>query len=316
MPFRERTSTLLHGRTHGPRADTADDLTTVSGEVPGEEASDLVALAEAEAAEAEAVAAAARARARAIRLRRQAEAAARSGTSAAPEAPAAALDDPADPGPKAVTATPDTEVPDTEVPDIEVPDIEVTDAGAETVAKGDADTPEVEQGKRRRIRRPSWLSATRIAVSAALVILVAALAASGYMVWHHRQAVSEAQRGAEFAAAARQGVVSLMSLDFNKAQEDVQRIIDNSTGRFREDFQAQAEDFASVAQESKVITEATVNSTAVQSMSEDSAVVLVAATSRITNTTGARQEPRTWRLSVELEREGDRIKMSSVEFVP
>jgi len=49
---------------------------------------------------------------------------------------------------------------------------------------------------------------------------------------------------------------------------------------------------------------------------DDSAVVLVSATSRVTNAAGAKQEPRSWRLSVNLQREGDQIKMSKVEFVP
>lgn len=71
-----------------------------------------------------------------------------------------------------------------------------------------------------------------------------------------------------------------------------------------------------MARASKVITEVTVNSVAVESMTENSAVVLVAASSRVTNSEGANQEPRTWRLSVDLQREGDQIKMSKVEFVP
>ena len=57
-------------------------------------------------------------------------------------------------------------------------------------------------------------------------------------------------------------------------------------------------------------------STGVESMTDDSAVVLVSATSRVTNSAGAKQEPRSWRLSVNLERIGDQIKMSKVEFVP
>ena len=108
------------------------------------------------------------------------------------------------------------------------------------------------------------------------------------MLIDHRTQAAEQQRRAEFAAAARQGVVTLMSLDFNKAKEDVQRIIDNSTGQFREDFKNQADDFIKVAQDSKVVTEVTVNATGVESMTEDSAVVLVSATSRVTNAAGAR----------------------------
>jgi Mce-associated membrane protein len=136
------------------------------------------------------------------------------------------------------------------------------------------------------------------------------------MVISHRHQAADQQRRAEYAAAARQSVVTLMSLDFNKAKDDVQRIIDNSTGQFKDDFKTQEEDFIKVAQESKVITEVTVNATAVESMTDDSAVVLVSAASRVTNAAGAKQEPRSWRLSVNLQREGGQIKMSKVEFVP
>ena len=51
-------------------------------------------------------------------------------------------------------------------------------------------------------------------------------------------------------------------------------------------------------------------------MTDDTAIVLVAASSRVTNSAGAKQEPRSWRLRVDLQRDGDQIKMSKVEFVP
>jgi len=111
--------------------------------------------------------------------------------------------------------------------------------------------------------------------------------------------------------------VTLMSLDFNDAQANVDRIIENTTGQFKSDFQDQAEDFVKVAQDSKVITDVTVTAAAVESMTPNQAVVLVAATSRVTNSSGAKQEPRAWRLQVSLERvEGGQIKMAKVEFVP
>ncbi len=150
----------------------------------------------------------------------------------------------------------------------------------------------------------------------AVVCTAALITLSVLMVMDHRHQAAEQQRRAEYAAAGRQSVVTLMSLDFNKAKDDVQRIIDNSTGQFRDDFKNQADDFIKVAQDSKVITEVTVNATAVESMTNDSAVVLVSASSRVTNSAGAKQEPRSWRLSVNLKRDGGQIKMSKVEFVP
>ncbi len=149
-----------------------------------------------------------------------------------------------------------------------------------------------------------------------VLVIAALLAACGWMYWNHRQAQAEQQQRAEFAAAARQGVVTLMSLDYNKAKEDVQRIIDNSTGQFKTDFQNTADDFVKVATDSKAVTETNVTATAVESMTKDTATVLVAATSRVTNAAGAKQEPRAWRLSVNLARDGGQLKLAKVEFVP
>ena len=156
-------------------------------------------------------------------------------------------------------------------------------------------------------------------VSAAVTALTATcalLVVSGFLLWQHRQADREQQRRAEFAAAAEQAVVTLMSIDSGRAQEDVQRIIDNSTGQFRDDFKNSATDFVDVAKQSKAVTKATAQAAAVQSMTKDSAVVLVTANTTISNSAGADKQPRTWRLSVDVVRDGDQIKMSKVDFVP
>ncbi|ETZ98916.1 virB8 family protein [Mycobacterium kansasii 824] len=123
---------------------------------------------------------------------------------------------------------------------------------------------------------------------------------------------------AEFAAAARQGVVTLTSLDFTNAKQGVQRILDNSTGTFRDDMAKVADDFIKVVEQSKVVEQGTVQAVAVDvdTMTDDSAVVLVASTSEVTNAAGARQDPRKFRLIVTITRDGDQLKMSKVEFVP
>jgi Mce-associated membrane protein len=261
----------------------------------------LAEAAEAEAAEAEAIAAAARARAKAIRLRKQAEAVGAVETEPIEDL-ATDTQDAKD------TVTQDTS--DDVVETTEVDDTDPEDGGDVAV-----EAPEETPARKRRLRlpRPGWKP---VAAAVAILCTCALLGASGYMIWRHSQVVQEQQMSAEYAAAGRQSVVTLMSLDHNRAQEDVQRIIDNSVGQFKEDFQNQAEDFVKVAQESKVTTEVTVNATAVESMNPDSAVVLVAASSKVTNSAGAKQEPRTWRLSVSLQRDGGQIKMSKVEFVP
>ena len=295
MPsFRRRASVIDADRVDEPpwdpdrSADAADALA-------------LAEEAEAEAAEADAVAAAARARARAIRLRRQAQAA---GGDASDE-----VDPPADYEKDVTDEELGTDAVDAES---DASDVAPEPIDASEVDGADEAPDEVSAPAGRR----GGFVLKVVAMTLASLLTVALLGASGYMVWQHRKVVAEQQRSAEYAAAARQSVVTLMSLDFNKAKDDVQRIIDNSTGQFRDDFKNQAEDFIKVAQDSKVVTEVTVNATGLESMTNDTAVVLVSATSRVTNAAGAKQEPRTWRLSVNLQRDGGQIKMAKVEFVP
>ncbi len=53
-----------------------------------------------------------------------------------------------------------------------------------------------------------------------------------------------------------------------------------------------------------------------QSMDADSAVVLVGTATTVSNSAGANQQPRNWRLSLTMVKDEDQIKMSKVEFVP
>ena len=166
---------------------------------------------------------------------------------------------------------------------------------------------------RRRSRIP-W--ASTLAKPVAIILILGFTGASGYMLWKHHEATRQQQRTAAFVAGASQGVINLTSLDFNRAKEDVQRVIDSSTGEFRNQFQERAADFTRVVQDSKAITEGTVNGAAVESIDEHSAKVLVCATSRVTNKPDTKDEPRTWRLKVTVADDGGQYKMSNVEFVP
>ncbi len=184
---------------------------------------------------------------------------------------------------------------------------------AEADADRTADEPGPTRSRRLWLRRPTW---TTVSVSIAVVASCLLLAVSGSMVWQDRQAGNERHRAAEFTTAARQSVLAVLSLDFNKADQDVQRIIDSSTGQFRDDFQKAAPEFVNATREQKVVSKGAVEAVAVQSMTDDSAELLVAATSTVTNAGGAKDEPRSWRIYVSVTREGDQIKMSKLEFVP
>ncbi len=310
----------------GVRQDAADtkSVPVNEDETPSTAAEmrSLAEQAEAEAAEAEALAAAARARARAIQLRREAELVEAEEQQVTEEA--ASEGDEAEAADSVQTEVQDTgeiEPEDTESA-AKAENVETEESPDGAVAGPDADSSSAdyaaEKPARRwpgRPRRPKW---STIAAGLAIIVVLAALSGSVYMVLDHRQASQQRQRAAEFAAAARQGVVTLTSLDFNSAKEGVQRIAENSTGTFKDDFLKMADDFTKVVEQSKVVSQGTVQAAAVDldTMTDDSAVVLVASTSEVTNAAGAKQDPRNYRLIVTVTRDGGQLKISKVEFVP
>ncbi len=135
------------------------------------------------------------------------------------------------------------------------------------------------------------------------------------MVWQHRIMVHKRQLVAEFTAAARQDVTALMSIDPNHAKEHYQRLIDDSTGNLKSQITVMSALMAKQAEDSKVSTNVTVEAAAVESLSDNSGVVLVAAKSDATGPDNAKPPAAVWRLSVSLDRDGGQLKMSKFDFL-
>jgi Mce-associated membrane protein len=163
-----------------------------------------------------------------------------------------------------------------------------------------------------RLRRPTRKV---VGVGTVIVLICASLAASGYFVWQHRTLVQQRQHAAEFAEAAREEVATLMSIDPAHAAENLQHTIDDTTGALKSQLEATSSYMAKNAQDAQVTTKATVQDVAVESMTDNSAVVLVVAKSDTINPDKSVRPSVFWRLSVNIDRDGDRLKMSKLDFV-
>jgi Mce-associated membrane protein len=157
---------------------------------------------------------------------------------------------------------------------------------------------------------------TKLVLAAGVLMICVMLTVSGLMIRDHRRVVANRAGDAEFIAAASQGVVALLSIDYANARADVQRVIDLSTGTFKEDFVKNADDFIKTAEGSKSVTLGSISAAALESASGDTGVVSVAAKSEVTNSIGARRDSRSWRMNVTVTRDGGQLKTSNVEFVP
>jgi Mce-associated membrane protein len=191
------------------------------------------------------------------------------------------------------------------------------ESGAGESGAGDSGAGEDAGESAGEIRPPRGLSRWRaVALAAAAVVIGALLALTGLMLVKHNEAAANRAQDREFLEAASEGIVALLSIDHGRAEADVQRILDLSIGAFRDDFASRAGDFITTAQKGKAVTKGAVTAAALESAGDDNAVVLVAATSQVTNVSGARDDPRPWRMSVTVSRDEDQWKMSNVEFVP
>lgn len=165
-------------------------------------------------------------------------------------------------------------------------------------------------------RQPAERPGTRaVGLAAAFVVVGASLGGSVFMGLEHRAFAREQHRTAEFAAAAREGVTALMSVDANHAREDIQRALDDSTGELREELLHTGVALAEKVEASKVSTTVIVDAVAVESTTEDSGIVLVAARSDKAFPDDAERPMNSLRIVVHLRRDDDRLKMAKVDFL-
>jgi Mce-associated membrane protein len=154
-----------------------------------------------------------------------------------------------------------------------------------------------------------------VAVVVGVGLASASLGATGYMLWQHRTAVHDRQLAAELTAAAREGVTTLLSIDPDHAKDSVQRMIDASTGDQKSQLSVLSSLIVKRAEDTKVGSKGTVEAVAVESLSDNSGVVLVAAKTDATGPEDAKPPPALFRLSVTMDREGGQLKMSKVDFL-
>ena len=164
-----------------------------------------------------------------------------------------------------------------------------------------SDDAAAEQPSRRRVV---------LAALASLVLIVAWLGYRDYQVRH------AAHRSEEMVQAARDGALSLTTIDHEHIDENVQRILDASTGGFRDDFEQRAQPFADAARKAQSRSVGTITAAGVESAGVDEGQVLLAMTVMTSNRGVPETQPKAWRMRVTVAATDDGYKVSRVEFVP
>jgi Mce-associated membrane protein len=125
----------------------------------------------------------------------------------------------------------------------------------------------------------------------ALAVAVALAVLLGWLGFRAHQSEQAHTQGSQFLQAARQCALNLTTIDWQKAESDVKRILDGATGQFHDDFAKRAQPFIQVVKQAKSTTVGTVTDAGLESQTVDSAQVLVAVTVTTSNTVAAQPDP-------------------------
>jgi Mce-associated membrane protein len=155
----------------------------------------------------------------------------------------------------------------------------------------------------------------RLAIFIGLAALLFLGMLVGWLGFRVYQGHTEAEQHASFVQAARQGAVNLTTINWNEADADVRRILDSATGTFHDDFAQRSQPFVDVIKQSRSITEGTVTASGLESASENEAQVMVSVSVKTSSAAAPHQDPRSWRMRIAVQKVGDDVKVSKVEFV-
>lgn len=158
----------------------------------------------------------------------------------------------------------------------------------------------------------SRTSIRAVAVTLVVVALVGLTVERG-LAWQKRREQAAAAHVASEAASSQ--VEKLITVSGSTAQDSIESLLDGATGDFRAEFEAQADRLRRALADSDVSTTGEVVSTAVVRATDNRATVIVAATGTVQNNQTENSQPRNYRLSVDLEKVGDRWLVSGLEFV-
>ncbi|BCI54669.1 hypothetical protein NIIDNTM18_39470 [Mycolicibacterium litorale] len=162
---------------------------------------------------------------------------------------------------------------------------------------------------------PDDRSPVRTALIAGLVLVAVLAGVTGWFGYQAYQADQEREQRELFLEVGRQAAQNLTTIDWERADADVQRVLDVATGTFYDDFQKRAEPFLQVVKEAKSKSVGTLNEAGLESVSGETAEVLVAVTVQSSNAGAPEQAPRAWRMRLTVQRVDDGAKVSQVEFV-
>jgi Mce-associated membrane protein len=145
--------------------------------------------------------------------------------------------------------------------------------------------------------------------------VVAVLAVVVVLAIRLQDAQAQDQRREDILQAARQQGVNITTLDYSSVDKDLARVLAQSTGTFRKEFEAGTKDLTDLVVKNKAVSTGEVLAAGIVTSDSDSARVMVVADSTVSNSASEQKQVRHYRMQLDLVRRGDRWLTSTLTFV-
>ena len=159
-------------------------------------------------------------------------------------------------------------------------------------------------------------SPVRLATTVGLVFIVALTGLVGWEAFRANQSHQADEQRNVFLQVGRQAALNLTTVSYTEVDADVQRILASATGTFYDNFATRKQPFIDVVKQVQSKSVGTVTEAGMESARSDQAEVLVAVSVQTSNAGADQQDPRAWRMRIDVQKVGNQAKVSNVEFVP
>ena len=138
----------------------------------------------------------------------------------------------------------------------------------------------------------------------------------GWLAYRDHTTRQTEKQNNEFLQVGRQAALNLTTIGADTAETDVARILDSATGAFHDDWAQRAPSFVEVVKKANSKTSGSVTAAGLESVAAGKARVLVAVSVKTTLAGAPEQQPRAWRMRIDVQKVGSDVKVADVEFVP
>ena len=149
-----------------------------------------------------------------------------------------------------------------------------------------------------------------------LGVLLALLAVAALVLGLRvREAQAAEDRRSDALRYAQQMALNLTSISVQELDTDIEQVLDGATGEFEEDFARRSDNLREVLTTNEVVSQGKVLEAALVRADDETATALVVVDATVRNAANPQGGVNTYRMKLELERQGDRWLTSLLEFV-